>query len=326
MNDFVKYFSWRKVVKNLYIYGILAVFVAVFTILSPKFLSVPGLINIVRASAPLIIVSAALSLLMISGHIDLSVGSLLGFSGVIFALLAQAGVPVFLATILTIVISAMVGAVNGLLVVKLKITPIISTLAMMNILLGVAKLFCGDSIPYVKKGLPSDFITLGRGSIGSIPIQLFFIAGVVGVFILLQKRSIFGKYSIAIGSNKMAATLSGVNTNFIVLMLFVMVGAVTGLAGVFTASKLTIADATAGIGFEVDVLIAILLGGISFSGGEGSVSGAVAGALILSILVIGMNHIGVPSFYQYLVKSAVLVLAITLDKFVKEKVADEPAC
>ncbi len=207
---------------------------------------------------------------------------------------------------------------------KLKIIPVIATLATMSVLLGVAKLLCGDTIPYVKGGLPDNFSFLGRGMVFGkvIPFQLILIVVVVAIFILLQKKSVFGKYSMAIGGNKMAALLSGINVNGMIWGLFIMVGAVTGLAGSVMASKLGIADATAGAGFELDVIIAVLLGGTSFFGGEGRVAGTVAGAFILTILGIGMNIIGIPPFYQYVVKGMVLILAIVLDHFVKERIAE----
>lgn len=317
-----KKISWRNMIKSLYIFGILVLFIVVFTIISPKFIKVPSLVNIIRTAAPAIMVGVAATLLMISGHIDLSVGSMLGFTGVMFAVISKAGIPVLWATLIVIAIGVALGTLNGLLVVKLKIIPVIATLATMNVLLGAAKLLCGDTIPYVKGDLGENFTYLGRGTIAGFPIQLFLIIIIVTIFILLEKKSVYGKYSMAIGGNPTAARLSGINVTGMVFGLYMMVGAVTGLAGVVKASHLTIADATAGAGFEVDVIIAVLLGGTSFFGGEGSVAGTVAGAFILSILGIGMNIIGVPPFYQYVVKGVVLILAIVLDRFVKEKVSE----
>jgi len=323
----IKKISWRNFIKSAYIYGILILFIVIFTLVSKdfKFIQGPSLTNIIRTGAPTILVGVAVTMLMISGHVDLSVGSMLGFTGVVFALLAQAGVHIALATVIVIIIGAAIGAVNGVLVLKLKIIPVIATLATMSGLLGAAKLLCGDTIPYVKGGLPDNFSFLGRGMIfgKAIPFQLVLIIIVVAIFILLQKKSVFGKYSMAIGGNKMAAMLSGINVNKMVWLLYIMVGAVTGLAGSVMASKLGVADATAGAGFELDVIIAVLLGGTSFFGGEGSVAGTVAGALILTILGIGMNIIGVPPFYQYVVKGVVMILAIVLDRFVKERVSEK---
>ncbi len=319
----IKKIAWRNFVKNAYIYGILILFIVIFTIVNDKFVQWPSITNIIRTAAPSVLVGVAVTMLMISGHVDLSVGSMLGFTGVVFARLAQASVPIGWAALIVVVIGLVLGALNGLLVVKLKIIPVIATLATMSVLLGVAKLLCGDTIPYVKGGLPDNFSFLGRGMLfGKIPLQLILIVVVITIFILLQKKSVFGKYSMAIGGNKMAAVLSGINVNGMIWGLYIMVGAVTGLAGAVMASKLGIADATAGAGFELDVIIAVLLGGTSFFGGEGSVAGTIAGAFILSILGIGMNIIGIPPFYQYVVKGMVLILAIVLDHFVKERVAE----
>ncbi|TFG64044.1 MAG: ABC transporter permease [Spirochaetales bacterium] len=318
----IKKASWRNMVKNLYVVGILIFFVVLFTIISPKFVRIASLVNILRAAAPTIMVATAVTLLMISGHVDLSVGSMLGFCGVFFAVLCKSGIPVVTAALLTTIIGGVIGIVNGLLVVKLKIIPVIATLATMSLLLGIAKLLTGDTIPYVKGNLPKAFTYLGRGSIGGIPVQLFIIIVIIAIFVILEKRSILGKYSIAIGGNKIAASLSGINVNAIIWTMYILVGIVGGFAGVVKASNLTIADATAGAGFELDVIIAVLLGGTSFQGGEGSVLRTVVGAFILVILGIGMNFIGVPPFYQYVVKGVVLIVAILLDTLVKEQIAE----
>ncbi|MEF9989455.1 MAG: ABC transporter permease [Christensenellaceae bacterium] len=318
----IKKVSWRNAVKNLYVYGILLLFVIIFWALSPKFLSIASVNNILRTAAPLVITSAAATLLMLSGNVDLSVGSILGFSGVLFATFCKIGIATPISAILVAIVGIGIGIINGFIVVKLKIIPVIATLATMNILLGVSKLMCGETIPYVKGNLPKDFGFLGRGDVGGVPIQLFLMIAAVVIFVLLQKKSIFGKYSIAIGGNQTAAQLAGINVKMIVWVLYAMVGCAAAFSGVIRASNMTIGDATAGMGFELDVIIAILMGGTSFFGGEGSVARTIAGAFILIILGIGMNQAGVPPFYQYVVKGMVLVLAVLLDKLVKEKISD----
>ncbi len=316
----IKKGSWRNAVKNLYVFGILAIFIIIFAAISPKFIAVPSIINIIRTAAPVVIVSAAATLLMISGNIDLSVGSILGLSGIVCALLSKSGVGLFAAVILCIVLGVVLGFINGVLVVKLKIIPVIATLATMNVFLGIAKLLSGDTIPYVK-GMPKDFAFLGRGDIGPLPVQFYIIVAVIVVFVLLQRKSILGKYAVAIGGNTTAARLAGINVNKIIWVMYILVGATAALAGCIRASNMTVADATAGAGFELDVIIAILMGGTSFFGGEGSVGRTVAGAFILVILGIGLNMSGVPAFYQYVVKGLVLIVAVFLDKIVKEKIS-----
>ncbi len=318
----VKKVSWRNAVKNLYVYGILLVLVMIFWAMSPKFLTWNSIANIIRTAAPVVMTATAATLLMISANIDLSVGSILAFSGVLFAAVCRAGMNVPLAAVLVSAAGIGLGALNGFLVVKLRIMPVISTLATMNILSGIAKLMCGETIPYLKGDLPKDFGMLGRGTVGAIPVQLFAIVAVAVIFIILQRKSILGKYSVAIGGNQTAARLAGIKVNVIVMVLFVLVGCVAAFSGVVRASNMMIGDATAGVGFELDVIIAILMGGTSFFGGEGSVGRTVAGAFILTILSIGMNQAGVPPFYQYVVKGLVLVLAVLLDKVVKEKVSE----
>lgn len=318
----VKKVSWRNAVKNIYVFGILAIFIIVFTAISPKFIAPASLAYITQTVAPLLVVAVAATMLMISGNIDLSVGSILGFSGVIMATLSKNGMAVWLAVILCVIIGLGLGFANGFLVVKLKITPVVATLATTNILLGFAKIMCGDTIPYVK-GVQSDFSFIGREKLfGLWPVQLFFVVAIVILFLILQKQSILGKYSIAIGGNKDAAALAGIDVRKTVWILYILVGAAAAFGGCLRASNMGVADATAGGGFELDVIIAILMGGTSFSGGEGSVVRTVVGALIVSVLAIGLNMANVPSFYQYVVKGVVLIAAVYLDKIVKEKISE----
>lgn len=320
----IRKISWRSAVKNLYIWGILIIFIAVFTSINEKFLLPPSLINIVRTTAPTILISSAATMLMISGYIDLSVGSIMGFCGVLFAILSKEGVPIWAGAILMTLLGALFGLLNGLLTVKLKIPAVIATLATMNILRGGAFLQCElyAQTTYIKGNLPKDFTFLGRGQILGFPVQVIFIIAIVAIFFIIEKRTLLGKYAIALGGNRTAAELSGVNVPMISFTLFILVGAVSGLSATVYTSLLTIGDPWSGIGSELDVIIAILLGGTSFAGGEGSVLGSLAGAFILGILGIGMNMIGVPSFFQYVVKGIVLILAILLDKFVKERICE----
>jgi ribose/xylose/arabinose/galactoside ABC-type transport system permease subunit len=302
------------------VFGILAIFFVIFTIISPKFISAPSLAYLLQTVAPLLVVSVAATMLMMSGNIDLSVGSILGFSGILAATLSKSGLSAWQAFIPCVILGFGLGALNGFLVVKLKITPVIATLATTYILLGVAKIMCGETIPYVK-GVQTDFAIIGRGKIGPWPMQIFFIVAIIVIFLILQKKSVLGKYSIAIGGNTEAAKLAGINVGKIVWLMFSLVGVAAALAGCLRASNMGVADAMAGQGFELDVIIAILMGGTSFSGGEGSVVRTIAGAFIVSVLAIGLNMANVPSFYQYVVKGGVLIAAVYLDKIVKERIS-----
>ena len=315
-----KKISWRNAIKNIYVFGILAAFVIIFALMSRKFLGVNNIRYIIQQAAPLVCVGVAATMLMIAGYIDLSVGSILAFSGVLMALMSRSGMAAWTAMIICVAIGIVLGFINGFFTVKLKITPVIATLATSNILLGISKLLCGDTIPYVK-GVAADFSFWGRGKVGQIPVQVFFIAIAIVLFIILQKKSILGKYSVAIGGNHDAAVLAGINADRIVWILYVLVGVTGALAGCLKAANMGIADATCGAGFELDVIIAILMGGTSFAGGEGSVGRTIAGAFLLTVLGVGLNMANVKSFYQYVVKGLVLVLAVYLDKVIKEKIS-----
>jgi len=266
------------------------------------------------------VVALPATLLMISGNIDLSVGSIVACAGVIMAMLSREGMAAWLAVLIVAVIGMGVGWINGLLVSGLKINSVIATLVMNYVLLGVAKMLCGDTIPYVK-GVQDDFSFIGRSKIEGWPVAIFFVIAAIAIFVILQKKSALGKYSFAIGGNRDASTLAGLNTGRMVWILYLIVGIAAGIGGCLMASNQGIGNALSGSGFELDVIIAILIGGTSWAGGEGSVVRTIVGVFILTVLTIGLNMAGVPSFYQFIVKGGVLIAAVYLDKIVKEKIS-----
>ena len=312
--------SWRSVVKNVYVFGILAIFFIVFTAISPKFIGNASLAYIIQNAAPLLVVALPATLLMISGNIDLSVGSILAFSGVVMALFSRGGMSAWLAVIIVAVFGLGIGWINGLLVSKLKINSVIATLVMNYVLLGIAKMLCGDTIPFVKN-VQADFSFIGRTKIEGWPIAIFFVIAAIAIFVILQKRSALGKYSYATGGNREASTLAGLNTGRLIWIIYLIVGISAGIGGCLMASNQGVGNAQSGAGFELDVIIVILIGGTSWTGGEGSVVRTIVGVFILTVLTIGLNMAGVPSFYQYIVKGAVLIAAVYLDKIIKEKVS-----
>jgi ribose/xylose/arabinose/galactoside ABC-type transport system permease subunit len=257
---------------------------------------------------------------MISGNIDLSVGSIIACGGVIMALLSREGMSAWIAVLIVAAFGLGVGWINGLLVSGLKINSVIATLVMNYILLGIAKMLCGDTIPYVK-GVQDDFSFIGRSKIAGWPIAIFFVIAAIVILIILQKKSALGKYSYAIGGNREASTLAGLNTGRMVWILYLIVGIAAGIGGCLMASNQGIGNALSGSGFELSVIIAILIGGTSWSGGEGSVTRTIVGAFIITVLTIGLNMAGVPSFYQYIVSGGVMIAAVYLDKIVKERIS-----
>jgi ribose/xylose/arabinose/galactoside ABC-type transport system permease subunit len=252
---------------------------------------------------------------MISGQIDLSVGSTVCMAGMAAAFFARAGLPVGLSFVIALAVGLVVGLLNAVMVVKLRITPFIATLGTMYMGRGLSYLISDGLV--IREGLPDAFSNLGNDSLGPFPITLIILAGVVLAFLALERWSVLGKYSMAIGGNRTAAVLSGINTDGIVMTLYVLTGLFAGLAGIVMASRLGVGDPNIGIGFEFDVIVAVILGGTSLAGGEGSIVGMIIGALIVGSLGTGMKLMNVFTFFQSIMKGIVLVLAVLLDQRLK---------
>jgi ribose/xylose/arabinose/galactoside ABC-type transport system permease subunit len=183
---------------------------------------------------------------------------------------------------------------------------------------GLALIFAGGKT--INVGLPRNFILLGRTNIGPLPVPLVIMIIIVALFVFIQNKTILGKYSYAIGGNKTTAILSGINVSSVVIFLYILVGILAGFSGTIMAARLGVGHPNVGIGFEFDVIVAILIGGTSLSGGEGSVLGMVIGAFIVGFLSNALNLLGMHTFYQYVVKGVVLILAVILDLFIKERI------
>lgn len=290
--------------------AILVALCLVFALLDPNFVGINNVQNVLRQVAVTAIVAAAVTLVMVSGGLDLSVGGVVALSGVSAALLVASGMPVWLGFLAGVVVGLLVGLVNGLLVVGLGINSVIATLGTMTMTRGIAQLLTNGSPVHQ---VPSEFRWLGTGFFGPIPIPVVIMVIVVVAFIIIQKRTLLGKYTFAIGSNVDAARLSGIRVNKVRIQVFVLAGGMAGLGGVILASRLNSGQPNAGLGFEFAVIVAAVLGGTSLAGGEGRVSGTLVGALIVAVLGNGLNLLGVQTFWQNVVEGAVLILAVALD-------------
>lgn len=313
----VKFYQ-KPYLKNVFILLLLLVFAIIFSVIAEGFFSRNNLVNIIRISIYPILTGLAATVLMTAGYIDLSVGSILAVSSIIFSMLVKANVPIFPSLIVAVLAGTTCGFINSLAVVRLKITPVIATLGSAYLIRGITFIIAGDQANI--RGLPESFAFLGRGFVGPIPFQLILTVVFVLIFYFIERKSLLWKYSIAIGGNPSAAMLSGINVAGIISILYVLTGTLAGLSGAIMASRLTVGQKLIGYGFELDVIIAVLLGGTSFRGGEGSIIGTVIGALILTILSVGFNMAGMPSFYQYVIKGVLLILAVLMDNFVKARI------
>lgn len=287
------------------------------------FLNPNNIINILRVSAPLLTLAGAFTLLMVSGYIDLSVGSAMSLSAVVYALLAINGVPFLAAFALTAVFGAGLGAINGFLVVRLRITPVIATLITLSLYKGIALLLVADGVSAIKSigdlKMPSWFNAYGReGVLLGLPAAFWVAVLVTVVLIVAQSRTLLGKYAAATGGNPTAARLSGINTAGVVFLLYCIVGVTAALAGIARASFMSLGDPLSGDGMELTAILVVLLGGTAFSGGEGKVLRSFVAALIIMALTVGMLTL-VPAYFQTLVLGAVLLAAAASNHLVSRK-------
>lgn len=321
-----------KFILNYYIYLVLAAIVIFLSSVNldqyalferGNFLYKRNIINILRVSAPILVLAGAFTLLMISGYIDLSVGSTMGLSAVIYALLAINGVPFWAAFSITVLCGILLGAFNGLLVVKFGITPVIATLITLSLYKGMALLLVEDGVSAIKSmgdmKMPVWFNDYGRDAVlMGLPMAFWVAVGVTVFLIVLQNRSLLGKYAAATGGNPTAAKLSGIRTGLVVFSLYAIVGACASLAGIARASFMSIGDPLSGDGMELTAILVVLIGGTAFSGGEGKVLRSFIGALIIMTLTVGMLTL-VPAYYQTLVIGAALLAAAASNHLVTKK-------
>jgi len=323
----------RANIKRFYIYVVLLLIVAVFSMLKldqveffgrGHFLSPDSVINLLRSAVPILIVSAPFTLLMISEHIDLSVGSAMSLSAVIFAWLILNGFSFLPALLITLIAGVGMGALNGYLVMKLRITPVIATLVTLSLFKGTALLI----VPFGSSAIKSTAEQTMPGWINNfarqevllgLPMAFYVAVFVIIMLIIVQNRTVLGKYAAAIGGNRTAAELSGINVVLVVFILYVIVGLYAALAGIARASYMSLGDPLSGDGMELACIIAVLLGGTAFSGGEGSVAKTMVGAIIIMCVTIGLMTV-IPAYWQTLATGTVLLVAVALNHLlVREK-------
>ncbi len=323
----------RANIKKVYIYVVLALIVIIFSVVKlgqvemfgrGHFLSPDSLVNLLRAAVPIMTLSGAFTLLMISGYIDLSVGSAMSLSAVVFALMILNGFPFLPALGVTLIMGIAMGFLNGTLVMKLRITPVIATLVTLSLFKGIALLIVPENLSAIKGSatriMPAWINDYARKDvILGLPAAFFLALVVIAILVVVQKKTILGKYAAAMGGNRIAAELSGINVVKMGWVLYIIVGFFAALAGVARASYMSLGDPLSGDGMELDCIIAVLLGGTAFSGGSGSVAKTIVGALIIMCVTTGLMTV-IPAFWQVVAKGSVLLLAVVLNHLlVREK-------
>jgi ribose transport system permease protein len=290
----------------------LVVLCAVIAALEPRFLSSGNLASVARQTAVITVIAMGMTAVMVSGGIDLSVGSMLALSGVAGTLAMAAGAPAPIGVAICVGVGAVCGLLNGAAVAALRIPAFVVTLGAMGIYRGSA-LLATDGKAVV--GLPPGFGALAEGHVvGVVPVPLLVVLLVAGGVHFLLAHTRAGRYCYAIGSNVEAARYAGVPVARYQVAYYVLLGALTGLASAVEAARLVTGQPTSGEGYELRVIAAVVIGGGSLSGGQGSVLGTIIGALIMGVLANGANLLGISSFVQQIVIGAVIVLAVTFDE------------
>lgn len=300
----------------------LAVLIIGLSFASDHFLTAENGVNILRQISVNLCLSIGLTLVILSGGIDLSVGAVLALAGAVAAAMLKSGVDLPMlgvhldftvagAVMVGVGVGTILGLINGLMVTRLLIPPFVATLAMMSVARGLTQLWTGG-YPISRLGAPFGFI--GTGSFLAIPTPVWIVAVLCAIALVICHRTPFGRHLYAVGGSERAARLTGLRVDFIRIVVYVVGGALSGLAGILVTARLDSAQPNAGLGYELDAIAAVVIGGTSLSGGRGSVSGTAVGCLLIGVLSNGLTLLSVSPFWQQIVKGVVIAVAVALDR------------
>lgn len=300
----------REILSRYGIYIVLFAMILFFSISSKAFLSASNLFNILRQVAVVGTAAVGMTFVMLTGGIDLSVGAIIGVTGIITALLMVWGVPPVVAVLVALAVGVLLGMINAALINELRVPPLIVTLGMMTALRGLAYLITGGMPVF---GFPESFTLLGQGYIYVIPVPVIIMAVTFLAGYLVLEKFTLGRYIYGVGGNEEASRLSGINVKKIKYLVYSISGFVCGVAGVVLLSRTNSGQPKAGTSYEMDIITAVVLGGVSIAGGQGRITGVVAGVLIMGILSNGMIIMNVGDYVQRIVQGLVLVAAVAFD-------------
>jgi len=304
---------------NLRNYGVILGFIVLCAIISfatPSFLTTRNILNLLRQSAVVGILSAGMTLIIISGNFDISVGYICGCAGAILATLMVAGIPLWISVIVVLIFGAVVGLVSGLAVAKFAIPSMIATLGMGQIVNGIMLLVTGG-YPITVNNDVLNFI--GKESFIGIPIPIFFFALAIVLVNFILKKTILGRHIYSVGGNDETSRLSGIKVDWIKVAVFVISSMLAAFSGIILTSRVGTATATAGNGYELDAIAAVVIGGTCVSGGEGNAWKTIIGVLFMSVLSNAFNLLGVHMYFQYILKGLIILLAVGFDSFNRKK-------
>jgi L-arabinose transport system permease protein len=295
--------------------GMLVVFLILFTTLSifvPNFFSLINMKGLALSVSMVGMVSCTMLFCLASGHFDLSVEAIVAASGVLAAVVINSTGSIFLGILAGLLGGALVGFINGIVIAKFKINALITTLATMQIVRGLGYIISGGQAVGVRE---SAFYALGNADFLGIPVPVWITIACFAIFGFVLNRTIFGRNTLAIGGNEEASRLAGINTDRIKILIFTIQGIISAFAGIILASRMTSGQPMTSQGFALEAISACVLGGVSLSGGIGTMTGVIVGVLIMGTVQNAMNLSNIPAFYQYVARGLILLGAVLFDRF-----------
>lgn len=293
-------------------YGTILIFIGIFilaSIVSSNFLTVANLTNVLRQMVVVTLLALGVTFVIILGHIDVSLGSVLALAGCIAATVMSETQSIILAVLAGLVIGVFVGSLSGFVITKYKIPAFIMTLAMTTVARGVVLLYT-NGVPVTNLG---NFSVLGQGFIGFLPVSVLILIIFATISWVLLNKTKFGRYVYAVGGNAVAANASGINTNKVVRLAFLYNGITTAVSGIVLMSRINSGQPAAGIGYEFDAITAVVVGGTSLAGGTGTIVGTLIGSMIIGVINNILNLMNVNAYWQQIVKGIIIALAVILD-------------
>ena len=303
--------SIKEVLNSLTLVLIILGLGVVLSIASPNFLKTTNILNILRQVSINGILAIGMSLVCLTGGIDLSVGSIVAFAGILTAgMLNNTSLPIFVIALIAVAVGCIMGLINGYFVAYWGAPAFVVTLSMLTVGRGLTYIYC-DGKPISK--LPAEFLVIGKGSILGLPIPTIVLLVVFIVFSVMLSKFKLGRYIYAVGGNPQAAMVSGINVKKILLLVYMFSGMCRGVAAVVLTARVSAGLATAGDGYELNAIAATVIGGTSLSGGTGKLWGTLLGALLLGMVNTGLDLLNVTSYYQQVVRGLIILGAILID-------------
>ena len=307
--------GWKKIISNNKPVIVLLVLLIAMSLLRDRFLTWSNIISVLRQTSINAVIATGMTFAILIGGIDLSVGSVLAISGAIAATLVASGMNIFLVILIALLIGLTIGLLNGLLISKGRLQPFIATLGTMTLLRGLTLVYTqGRPISIFGSDTSTIFSKIGTGYFLKIPIPVYIMLVVFFIAWYTLNHLKIGRYTYALGSNEEATMYSGIKTDNIKLFVYAVSGVLAAIAGIIVTARLGSAQPTAGAGYELDAIAAVVIGGTSMAGGIGTIFGTAIGALIIGILNNALNMLQVSSYYQDVAKGIVILIAVLLDR------------